>query len=257
MSTTTTRTAFKDYCLRRLGFPVIEINIDDDQVEDRIDDALLYYQDYHFDGLQKIYYIKAIDQTDITNKYLDISQARDSSNNALEITGITRIFPVTDSQSSVNMFDLRYQLRLNELYDFTSASYINYTLTQQHLRSLEIMFAGEVPIRFVRNMQRLYIDWAWGTSQAPVGTKVIAECYAVVDPTIYGRVWNDRWLKEYATTLIKIQWGANLKKFAGIQLPGGVSLNGNVIFDEAMAEKKRLEEDMITNYGGPLEWMMN
>jgi hypothetical protein len=257
MSTTTTRTAFKDYCLRRLGFPVIEINIDDDQVEDRIDDALLYYQDYHFDGLQKIYYIKAIDQTDITNKYLDISQARDSSNNALEITGITRIFPVTDSQSSVNMFDLRYQLRLNELYDFTSASYINYTLTQQHLRSLEIMFAGEVPIRFVRNMQRLYIDWAWGASQAPVGTKVIAECYAVVDPTIYGRVWNDRWLKEYATTLIKIQWGANLKKFAGIQLPGGVSLNGNVIFDEAMAEKKRLEEDMITNYGGPLEWMMN
>ena len=257
MSTTTTRTAFKDYCLRRLGFPVIEINIDEDQVQDRIDDALLYYQDYHFDGLQKIYYIKAIDQTDITNKYLDISQARDSSNNALEITGITRIFPVTDSQSSVNMFDLRYQLRLNELYDFTSASYINYTLTQQHLRSLEIMFAGEVPIRFVRNMQRLYIDWAWGASQAPVGTKVIAECYAVVDPTIYGRVWNDRWLKEYATTLIKIQWGANLKKFAGIQLPGGVSLNGNVIFDEAMAEKKRLEEDMITNYGGPLEWMMN
>ena len=257
MSTTTTRTAFKDYCLRRLGFPVIEINIDDDQVEDRIDDALLYYQDYHFDGLQKVYYIKSIDQTDITNKYLDISQAKDSSNNALEITGITRIFPVTDSQSSVNMFDLRYQLRLNELYDFTSASYINYTLTQQHLRSLEIMFAGEVPIRFVRNMQRLYIDWAWGASQAPVGTKVIAECYAVVDPTIYGRVWNDRWLKEYATTLIKIQWGANLKKFAGIQLPGGVSLNGNVIFDEAMAEKKRLEEDMITNYGGPLEWMMN
>ena len=257
MSTTTTRTAFKDYCLRRLGFPVIEINIDDDQVEDRIDDALLYYQDYHFDGLQKVYYIKSIDQTDITNKYLDISQAKDSSNNALEITGITRIFPVTDSQSSVNMFDLRYQLRLNELYDFTSASYINYTLTQQHLRSLELMFSGEVPIRFVRNMQRLYIDWAWGASEAPVGTKVIAECYAVVDPTIYGRVWNDRWLKEYATTLIKIQWGANLKKFAGIQLPGGVSLNGNVIFDEAMAEKKRLEEDMITNYGGPLEWLMN
>ena len=257
MATTTTRTAFKDYCLRRLGFPVIEINIDDDQVEDRIDDALLYYQDYHFDGLQKVYYIKSIDQTDITNKYLDISQAKDSSNNALEITGITRIFPVTDSQSSVNMFDLRYQLRLNELYDFTSASYINYTLTQQHLRSLEIMFSGEVPIRFVRNMQRLYIDWAWGASEAPVGTHVIAECYAVVDPTIYGRVWNDRWLKEYATTLIKIQWGANLKKFAGIQLPGGVSLNGNVIFDEAMAEKKRLEEDMITNYGGPLEWLMN
>jgi hypothetical protein len=226
-------------------------------VEDRIDDALQYWQDYHFDGLQKIYYIKAIDQTDIDNRYLDISQAQDSANNTLDIAGITRIFPVTDSQSSINMFDLRYQLRLNELYDFTSASYINYTLTQQHLRSLELMFSGEVPIRFQRHMQRLYIDWAWGASEAPVGTKVIAECYAVIDPTIYGRVWNDRWLKEYATTLIKIQWGANLKKFAGIQLPGGVSLNGNVIFDEAMKEKERLEQDMIINYGGPLEFMMN
>jgi hypothetical protein len=257
MAVTTTRTAFKDYCLRRLGFPVVEINIDDDQIDDRIDDALLYYQDYHFDGLQKVYYIKAIDQTDINNKYLDLTQAKDRANNALDITGVTRIFPVTDSQSSVNMFDLRYQLRLNELYDFTSASYINYTLTQQHLRSLELMFSGEVPIRFQRHMQRLYIDWAWGYSEAPVGTHVIAECYAVVDPTVYGRVWNDRWLKEYATTLIKSQWGSNLKKFAGIQLPGGVSLNGNVIFDEAEAEKKRLEQDMIINYGGPLEMFMN
>ena len=254
---TTTREKFKDYCLRRLGFPVIEINVDDDQIEDRIDDALLYYQDYHFDGLQKIYYIKSIDQTDIDNKFLDLTQAKDSANNTLDIAGITRIFPVTDSQSSVNMFDLRYQLRLNELYDFTSASYINYTLTQQHLRSLELMFSGEVPIRFQRHMQRLYIDWAWGASEAPVGTHVIAECYAVVDPDVYGRVWNDRWLKEYATTLIKIQWGSNLKKFSGIQLPGVVSLNGNVIFDEAMKEKERLEQDMITNYGGPLEFMMN
>jgi len=257
MAKTTTRTDFKDYCLRRLGFPVIEINIDDDQIQDRIDDALLYYQDYHFDGLQKVYYVKAIDQTDIDNRYLDLTQAKDRANNTLEITGVTRIFPVTDSQSSINMFDLRYQLRLNELYDFTSASYINYTLTQQHLRSLELMFSGEVPIRFVRNMQRLYIDWAWGASEAPVGTHVIAECYAIVDPEKYGMVWNDRWLKEYATTLIKIQWGANLKKFAGIQLPGGVQLNGNIIFDEAMDEKKRLEQEMENNYGGPLEIFMN
>jgi len=257
MTTTTTRAAFKDYCLRRLGFPVIEINVDDDQVEDRIDDALQYWQDYHFDGLQKVFYIKAIDQTDINNKYLDLTQAKDSANNTLEITGITRIFPVTDSQSSVNMFDLRYQLRLNELYDFTSASYINYTLTQQHLRSLELMFSGEVPVRFQRHMQRLYIDWAWGSSEAPVGTHVIAECYALINPTTFGRVWNDRWLKEYATCLIKKNWGANLKKFAGIQLPGGVAINGDKIYDEAEAEKIRLEQEMITNYGGPLEIFMN
>jgi hypothetical protein len=254
---TRTRTQFKDYCLRRLGFPVIEINVDDDQVEDRIDDALQYWQDYHFDGLQKVYYIKKIDATDIANKYLDLTQAKDNANNALEITGVTRIFPIQDSQSSINMFDLRYQLRLNELYDFTSASYINYTLTQQHLRSLELMFTGEVPIRFQRHMQRLFIDWAWGASEAPVGTTVIAECYATIDPTTYGRVWEDRWLKEYATCLIKKNWGANLKKFADIQLPGGVKLNGDKIFDEAEQEKIRLEQEMITNYGGPLEMFMN
>ena len=104
----TTRAAFKDYCLRRLGFPVIEINVDDDQVEDRIDDALQYWQDYHFDGLQKVYYIKRIDQNDIDNKYLDLSEATDSSNNALQIAGVTRIFPISDSLSQFNIFDLRY-----------------------------------------------------------------------------------------------------------------------------------------------------
>ena len=254
---TRTRTQFKDYCLRRLGFPVIEINVDDDQVEDRIDDALQYWQDYHFDGLQKVYYIKKVDATDIANKYLDLTQAKDSANNTLDITGVTRIFPIQDSQTSINMFDLRYQLRLNELYDFTSASYINYTLTQQHLRSLELMFTGEVPIRFQRHMQRLFIDWAWGASEAPLGTTVIAECYSTIDPTVYGRVWEDRWLKEYATCLIKKNWGANLKKFADIQLPGGVKLNGDKIFDEAEQEKIRLEQEMITNYGGPLEMFMN
>ncbi len=257
MATITDRAAFKNYCLKRLGFPVIDINVDDDQIEDRIDDALQYWHDYHFDGLQKVYYIKKIDQTDIDNRYLDLTQAQDRANNTLEITGVTRIFPIQDSQSSINMFDLRYQLRLNELYDFTSASYINYTLTQQHLRSLELMFTGEVPIRFNRHMQRLMIDWAWGQSQAPVGTTVVAECYATLDPDTYGQVWNDRWLKEYATALIKKQWGSNLKKFGGIQLPGGVVLNGDKIYDEADEEKKTLEADMEKNYGGMLDWYMN
>ncbi len=257
MATVTDRAAFKNYCLKRLGFPVIDINVDDDQIEDRIDDALQYWHDYHFDGLQKVYYIKKIDQTDINNRYLDLTQAQDRANNTLEITGVTRIFPIQDSQSSINMFDLRYQLRLNELYDFTSASYINYTLTQQHLRSLELMFTGEVPIRFNRHMQRLMIDWAWGQSQAPVGTTVVAECYALLDPNTYGQVWNDRWLKEYATALIKKQWGSNLKKFGGIQLPGGVVLNGDKIYEEAEEEKKTLEADMEKNYGGILDWYMN
>ena len=136
MPAVTSRATLKDYCLRRLGFPVIEINVDDDQLEDRIDDAVQYWQDYHFDGLQKVYYIKRVDATDVNNKYIDLSNVLDSANVPLDIVGVTRIFPLQDSQATINMFDLRYQLRLNELYDFTSASYVNYTLTQQHLRSL-------------------------------------------------------------------------------------------------------------------------
>ena len=332
MATITNRTDFTNYCLRRLGFPVIEINVDDDQVQDRIDDALQYWQDYHFDGLQKVYYIKALtgsqlttntsissvlantvtlvgatsdatativsgDTTgtiftisgttaftvgeglnyintqgtelptganvtsymlgDVDQRYLDLSQSTDAQGNPMEIVGISRIFPVSDSQATVNMFDLRYQLRLNELYDFTSASYINYTLTQQHLRSLEIMFTGEVPIRFQRHMQRLYIDWAWGQSEAPIGTVVVAEAYAAINPDVYNLVWNDRWLKEYATQLIKRTWGNNLSKFAGLQLPGGVTLDGKTIYQEAADEIERLEKEMENNYGAPLEWFMN
>jgi hypothetical protein len=257
MSTITTRTQFKDYCLRRLGFPVIDINVDDDQVEDRIDDAVQYWQDYHFDGMQKVYYIHKITQEDSDNRYLDMSNIRDSSNNATTVLGVTRIFPIQDSSATINMFDLRYQLRLNELYDFTSASYINYTLTMQHLRSLEIMFTGEIPIRFQRHMQRLFIDWAWNSSQAPVGTVAVLECYTTLNPDFYGQVWNDRWLKEYATELIRKQWGSNLKKFGGIQLPGGVLLNGDKIYEDAETEIRRLEQEMENNYGGVLEFFLN
>lgn len=257
MSTITNRADFKTYCLRRLGFPVIEINVDDDQVEDRIDDALQYWQDYHFDGIQKVYYIKALQQQDINQKYIDVSNVTDAAGKPMELVGITRIFPLSSSLNSVNMFDLRYQLRLNELYDFTSASYVNYTLTQQHLRSLEIMFTGEVPIRFQRHMQRLYIDWSWGNSEAPVGQVLVAEAYASINPDTYNKVWNDRWLKEYATALIKRNWGNNMKKFAGLQLPGGVTMNGDKVWQEASDEIERLEKEMESNYGAPLEFFLN
>lgn len=257
MAAITTRQEFIDYCLRRLGAPVIDINVDSDQISDRVDDAIKIWQDYHFDGTQKFYYIKQIQQQDIDNMYLDLTDAEDNANNALDIIGVTRIFPLSDSQATVNMFDLRYQLRLNELYDFTSASYINYTLTMQHLRSLELLFTGEVPIRFNRHMQRLYIDWAWGAEEAPVGTTVIAECYASVNPDVYTKVWEDRWLQQYTTALIKRTWGNNMKKFGGLQLPGGVTLNGKETYDEAVEEIKMLEDQMQDMYSLPVEFMMN
>jgi hypothetical protein len=259
MAEITSREDFKAYCLRRLGFPVIDINVDDDQVEDRIDDALQFWEDRHFDGTQKLYYIKIVDQTDIDNRFINMDPAvtTDTGNNQVHIIGVTRIFPISDSQATVNMFDLRYQLRLNELYDFTSASYVNYTLTQQHLRSLEIMFTGEVPIRFDRHMHRLYIDWNWGQDACPVGTVVIAECYASLNPNDYPNLWNDRWLKKYATALIKRSWGSNLKKFGSIQLPGGVVLNGDKIFQEATDEIKKMEDSMENDFGGVLEFYLN
>ena len=258
MATLQSREQFTDYCLRRLGAPVIEINVDPDQVSDRIDDAIQYWQDYHFDGAQKFYWVHMITQNDINNMYLDASQAVDPQGNTVEILGVTRIFPLNDSQATVNMFDLRYQLRLNELYDFTSASMINYTMTQQHLRSLELQFTGEVPIRFGRNMQRLYIDWAWGSGYEVAPSQVvISECYGAIDPNTYPNIWNDRWLKEYATALIKRNWGENMSKFGGIQLPGGVTLNGKDTVDAALLDIRRLEDDMVNNYSGPLEWFMN
>lgn len=258
MSTVTNREELSKYCLRRLGFPVIEINVDEDQVQDRIDDALQYWQDYHFDALQKVFYIKALSDTDITNKYinLDPSVTLDSSNTSVNIIGVTRIFPISDSINTNNMFDLRYQLRLNELYDFTSASYVNYTLTMQHLRSLEQLFTGEVPIRFQRHMHKLYCDWGWG-SAVKSGAVVIAECWALIKPEDYASVWNDRWLKEYATSLIKRNWGSNLMKFQGVQLPGGVVLNGEKIFEDASADIERLEKEMIDSYSLPVDFMMN
>ena len=259
MASITSRSQFKDYCLRRLGFPVIDINVDDDQVEDRIDDAIQFFIDRHTDGTQKLYYVKRLDQTDIDNRYinLDPSVVVDSSNNSLDIVGVTRVFPIQDSQATINMFDLRYQLRLNELYDFTSASYINYTLTMQHLRSLELLFTGEVPIRYNRHMRRLFVDWSWGSNEAPVGTVAILECYATLNPDIYTDMWNDRWLKKYATALIKRMWGSNLKKFKGLQLPGGVTLNADEIYNDAEEEIKLLEDQMESEFGGVLEFYMN
>ena len=254
----TNRQSLIEYCLRRLGFPVIEINVDEDQINDRIDDAFQYWQDYHYDALQKVYYIKQLNATDITNKYINMSPSVtfDTGNNSVNIVGVTRVFPISDSINTNNMFDLRYQLRLNELYDFTSASYVNYTLTMQHLRSLELLFTGEVPIRFQRHMHKLFCDWGWG-STVKAGDVVIAESYAMIDSAQYASVWNDRWLKEYATALIKRNWGTNLKKFAGVQLPGGVVLNGQAIFDESTEEIKNLEEEMQSKYELPIDFYLN
>lgn len=239
------REQLKDWCLRQLGFPVIEINVDDDQVDDRIDEALQYFQQFNYDGVERWYLKHQLTQENLDNGYIPITE---------NIIGVTRIFPVSSSNASVNMFDLRYQLRLHELYDFTSTSYVSYTLTMQHIRTLDMLFSGEQPIRFNRHTDKLYVDW--NAQQMNPGEWIIIESYLVIDPESYTKVYNDMMLKRLATAYIKRQWGNNMKKFGGMQLPGGITMNGQQIFDEANQEIADLEEKIRDTYEEPPQFMI-
>jgi hypothetical protein len=308
-----TRQQFKDYCLRRLGFPVITINVDDDQIEERIDDALQFFNDYHFDGTEKMFMKHQLTLEDIERRWIYVPDA---------VTFVTGVIPFDDSNSSINMFDLRYQLRLHDLYDFTSVSYVSYEITMQHIRSLNLLFSGTPQFRFNRHQNRLLLDIKWDDMRP--GEYVIVECYRKLNPdsltlsgtlsgttgsrvitgtgTVFdqeilendfirfsdGRnlqvrkikspteielvydlesdvtdltaikeglsdVWDDRFLKKYTTALIKKQWGENMKKFGGITMPGGVTLNGKEIYDEAVEEITRIEDDIFNFNSLPSE----
>ena len=246
MGVPASREQLKDWCLRQLGHPVIEINVDDDQVDDRIDEAFQYFQDFHFDGVERWYLKHQITQENKDNGWIPITE---------NIIGVTRIFSIGSTNASINMFDLRYQLRLHELYDFTSTSYVNYALTMQHIRTLDMLFSGEQPIRFNRHTDKLYIDMNWD-SGLDVGEYVVIEGYIIVDPTAYSDVYNDRMLKRLATALIKKQWGNNMKKFNGMQLPGGITMNGQQIYEEADAEIKEIEELIRLTYEEPPQFLV-
>lgn len=239
------REQLKDWCLRQLGFPVIEINVDDDQVDDRIDEAFQYFRDFHFDGVERWYLKHQITQENKDNGYIPITD---------NIIGVNRIFPITSSNATINMFDLRYQLRLHELYDFTSTSYVNYVMTMQHIRTLDMLFSGEQPVRFNRHTNKLYIDMNW--AQSNVGEWVVVEGFIVIDPETYTDVYNDRMLKRLATALIKRQWGANMSKFSGMQLPGGIQLNGQQIYNDAVAEIKEIEQLIRDTYEEPPQFLL-
>lgn len=247
MAQPTTRTEFKNYCLRKLGYPVVEINIEDDQTEDRIDESLSYYWDYHFDGSEKTFYKWVITADDITNRYLTVPE---------NIIGAVKIFDIGDALSTNNLFNIRYQIALNDLYDLTSFnnSLVTYYMNFQHIRFIEELLVGRQPIRFNRHINRLYVDMDWDKVQA--GEYIVAECYQIVDPDTYADVWKDRWLQNYASAKIKYQWGTNLSKYEGIALPGGVTFNGAKIMDDALAEIQKLEEEMLSSYSLPLEDMI-
>jgi len=270
MAVPSTKATLKSYCLRSLGFGVIDINVSDDQVDDRIDEALQYFAEYHYDGIERVYLKHKITQTDIDRAATNASEtATDTVDTDVtadwldgkgylptpdSVISVVQVFPFTDS-ATANMFDLRYQLRLNDLYDFSSTSIMEYQMTLQHLDYLEHVLVGEVPIRFHQHQQRLYLDMDWN-NDINVDEFLIIECYRKLDPAQFTDMFNDMYLKRYTTALIKRQWGANLSKFNGVEMLGGVTMNGETIYSQAQEEIEKLEEQIQLAFELPVNYMI-
>lgn len=246
MAVPSSREEFKAYCLRKLGAPVIEINVDDDQVEDRIDESLRYYWDYHFDGSDKIYYKHQVTEQDKEYKYVTLPE---------NIIGAVRVFPIGDPMvRSDDLFNIRYQIALNDLYTLTSVSMVPYYMVMEHLSLISELLVGQQPIRYTRHRNRLYIDMSW--DKYKVGDYILVEAYEVIDPDVWSDVWGDRWLQNYCASKIKYQWGTNLTKFTGMTLPGGVQFNGQQILSDAMREIATMEQEMISSFSLPVSHLI-
>ena len=299
MAIPNTRANLKEYCLRSLGKPVIDINVDEDQVEDRIDEALQYFAQYHTDGVERMYLKYKVTADDITrltnNKKFNADEkgtvaenielesgtntqeegkgdliaesgsailtedstvvrtAYEETQNYLivpdSVISVINVFPLSD-RANLNMFDVRYQLRLNDLYDFSSTSIVHYEMTMRHLDFLDHILVGEKPLRFNQLSNRLYIDMDWN-EDIDADEFLIIECYRKLDPTSHSNIFDDIFLKRYTTALIKRQWGQNLSKFSGTAMLGGVTLNGPELFSTAIQEQRQLEDEIRSNYEEP------
>ena len=299
MAIPSSKATFKSYCLRALGFGVIDINVSDDQADDRIDEALQYFAQYHTDGVERMYLKYKVTEDDLTrlkkNKSYNVDEKGtvaenielESGTNTQEegkgdliaesgsailtedstivrteyqetqnylivpdsVISVINVFPLSD-RANLNMFDVRYQLRLNDLYDFSSTSIVHYEMTMRHLDFLDHILVGEKPLRFNQLSNRLYIDMDWN-EDIDAGEFLIIECYRKLDPSSHTNIFDDLYLKRYVTTLIKRQWGQNLSKFSGTAMLGGVTLNGPELFSTALQEQQKLEEEIRTNYEEP------
>jgi len=260
----------KDYCLRALGCGVIDINVSDAQIDDRLDEALQFFAQYHYDGIEKMYLkhqITAEDKTRaLSNTTTTATDSADSSvastflegNNFIPmpsaVVSVIQIFPF-DSVATNNMFDIKYQMRLNDMHDFSSTSVVQYQQTMQHLDFLSHILVGEKPVRFNQHQNRLYLDMDW-TNDIETDEFIIIECYRKIDPATYGDLFDDIYLKRYATELIKRQWGANLSKFSGIAMLGGVTMNGGEIYQQAQEQLEKLEEQIKLSFELPIDIMV-
>lgn len=314
MANPATRQELIDYCLRRLGHPVLEINIDDDQIEDRIDEAFSYYRDFHFDAVEKVYlkeqitastlqitgvnaasftngekitgatsgatavvygnisanrmYVYKVNGTfsasetitgatsstsatlssitlgNYDNKYITLSDA---------VISVSRVLPFSSTTRGIDLFDVRYQILLNDLYSIQSTDIIYYSQVKTQLQLIQDLLVGIKPVRFNRHQNRVHIDMNW-EDDVQIGEYIIVEAMRALDPSTFTDVYNDGWLKKYATALLKQQWGTNLKKFEGVQLPGGVTLNGQKIYDEATEEIQALKDEVQNTYQEPIDF---
>ena len=275
MAIPTSRSTFKDYCKRKLGYPVLEINVDDDQIDDLIDDALQIFYERHFDGVERMYLKHQLTQDEIdrgsasgttgvgivttTATSLNNEVIGENTTNWLEtsnylevpdsVIGVNKIFKFDSSSISGGMFSIKYQLFLNDLYYFNSVELMQYAMTKSYLEDIDHLLTTDKQIRFNKRQDRLYLDIDWKSEVA--GNFLVLDCYRQVDPSNFGGVWNDSFLKPYATALIKKQWGQNLIKFKGVKLPGGLELNGREIYEDAQRDLEEIKSKMSLEYEVP------
>ena len=275
MAQPASRSDFKNYCLRQLGAPVLEINVADEQIDDIIDDALQYFHERHFDGVLRTYLKYQVTQDDIdrgkgpgqsgvtgittTTATSTIDGASmqfdwEENSNYLQVPpsviGIEKVFHFDGSQSmSSGMFSIKYQLFLNDIYFWGAMEMLTYNMTRTYLADLEFALTTQKQFRFNQRMDRLYLDISWG--EVTAGDYLVIDCFRTLDPNDYTRVWNDSFLKKYTTALLKKQWGQNLIKFQGVKLPGGVELNGREIYEDGVKELEIIREMMSNTYELP------
>jgi len=275
MAKPSTRQELIDYCLRRLGAPVLEINVDDDQIDDLVDDAFQYFQERHFDGVERMYLKYEIQQSDInrgrassTNGVGIVTTTATSTNisgygtvtsnfyensNFIQIpdsvVGIEKVFKFDTSTISGGMFSIKYQLFLNDLYYFNSVELLQYSMTKSYLEDIDFLLSTDKQVRYNKRQDRLYLDIDW--NQQSAGNFLVIDCYRILDPSDYSGVYNDSFVKKYLTSLIKRQWGQNLIKFRGVKLPGGIELNGREIYEDAERELEQLKQTMMLEHELP------
>lgn len=267
MSKPSSRQGLIDYALRQLGAPVLEINVADEQLDDRLDDALQYFNERHFDGVEKMFLKYKFTEEDIQrgrsrggsyNVGIATSTATspigsfnwEENSNYIpvpdSVIGVERVFKLDNRTITSNLFNVNYQLFLNDIYWFSSTELLNYYVTKRYLEDIDWIVNPQRQIRFNKRQGRLYIDMSWDSIVA--GNYLIMECYRILDPNDYAKVYNDSFLKMYFTALVKKQWGQNLIKFQGVKLPGGVELNGRQIYDDAVKELEAIRLRMLSEY---------